>query len=175
MFFRNKITLFFTLCVTLCFIVFASVYCKVYKFNDVSIPPNIKTIYVRYIDNKARYVNPQLSPQLTERVRQKIVSQTRLTQVNNENADYDVTGEIVQYDVTTSGISEQQTSSNRLTVSVNLTVVDRLSNLEPKRFTVSRSFEFPASASLTQAEAGLTDDIVKNLADEIFNRIFSDW
>jgi len=61
--------------------------CNVYKFNQASIPPEIKTIRVRYIDNKARYNNPQLSPQLTDKLRQKIVSQTKLTQVNGDDAD----------------------------------------------------------------------------------------
>jgi hypothetical protein len=175
MIFRNKFTLLLTSSLILSFILFTSSYCKVYKFNDISIPPDIKTIHVRYIENKARYQNPQLSPQLTDRLRQKIVSQTRLTQVNTDNADYDVSGEIVQYDVITSGISDQQVSSNRLTVSVNMTVINKLTNEEPKKFAVSRSFEFPASASLAQAESRLLDDMVRNLSDEIFNRIFSDW
>jgi len=68
--------------------------CKVYSFTGASIPPEIKTVRVQYIENKARYNNPQLSPQLTDKLRQKIVSQTKLTQVNNDNADYDISGYI---------------------------------------------------------------------------------
>ena len=149
--------------------------CKVYKFNQASIPPEIKTIYVRFIDNKARYNNPQLSPQLTDKLRQKIVSQTRLTQVNNDNADYDVSGYISQYDVTTSGISDQKVSTNRLTVAVNLTLLDRKTGKEPRNISASRSFDFSASLTLPQAEQQLNDEIVRNLADEIFNQLFSDW
>ena len=149
--------------------------CKVYKFNQASIPPEIKTIYVRFIDNKARYNNPQLSPQLTDKLRQKIVSQTRLTQVNNDNADYDVSGYISQYDVSTSGISNQQVSTNRLTVAVSLTLLDRKTGKEPRNISASRSFDFSASLTLPQAELQLNDEIVRNLADEIFNQLFSDW
>ena len=150
--------------------------CKVYKFNQASIPPEIKTIYVRFIENKARYNNPQLSPQLTDKLRQKIVSQTKLTQVNNENADYDVSGYISQYDVTTSGISNQQVSTNRLTVSVTLTLVNRKTpGVEPRNISASRSFDFSASLTLPQAELQLNDEIIRNLADEIFNQLFSDW
>ena len=150
--------------------------CKVYKFNQASIPPEIKTIYVRFIDNKARYNNPQLSPQLTDKLRQKIVSQTRLTQVNNDNADYDVSGYISQYDVSTSGISNQQVSTNRLTVAVSLTLINRKTpGVEPRNISASRSFDFSASLTLPQAELQLNDEIVRNLADEIFNQLFSDW
>ena len=150
--------------------------CNVYKFNQASIPPEIKTIRVRYIDNKARYNNPQLSPQLTDKLRQKIVSQTRLTQVNNDNADYDVSGYISQYDVSTSGISNQQVSTNRLTVAVSLTLINRKTpGVEPRNISASRSFDFSASLTLPQAELQLNDEIIRNLADEIFNQLFSEW
>ena len=150
--------------------------CGIYKFNQVSIPADIKTVRVQYIENKARYQNNQLSPQLTDRLRQKIVSQTRLTQVTGDNADYDISGYISQYDVTTSAISDQQVSTNRLTVSVNLTLLDRKSpGAEPRNISASRSFDFSATLTLQQAEQKLQDEIIRNLTDEIFNKIFSDW
>lgn len=151
--------------------------CGVYRFNQVSIPENIKTVRVQNIPNQARYQgNIQLSPQLTDRLRQKILSQTKLTQVNNDNADYDISGFISTYDVTTSGISSQQVATNRLTVAVSITLTDRkTANAEPKNFTISRSFDFSANLTLPQAEQKLNDEMIRNLVDEIFNRIFSDW
>lgn len=151
--------------------------CGIYKFNQVTIPPEIKTVRVQYIANQARYQgNTQLSPQLTDRLRQKIVSQTKLTQVNNDNADYDITGFVSQYDVTTSGITSQQVATNRLTVAVSITLTDRKTpNAEPKNFTISRNFDFSANLTLPQAEQKLNDEMIRNLVDEIFNRIFSDW
>lgn len=149
--------------------------CGIYKMADISIPDSIKTVRVIFIDNKARYVNPQLSPQFTDKLRQKIVSQTRLTQVNNETAHYEISGWISQYDVSTSAISGQQVATNRLTVGVHISLLNKLSNELPKVFEVSRSFDFSASLTLAQAEARLTDEIIRNLTDEVFNRIFSDW
>ena len=147
-----------------------------YKFNSAVIPPEIKTVRVQYIENKARYINPQLSPQLTDRLRQKITSQTRLTQVNNDQADYDISGSISQYDVSTSGISQQQVATNRLTVAVTITLLNRKdANAQPRIISASRSFDFSASLTLAQAESRLNDEILRNLTDEIFNQIFSDW
>ncbi|HET6766441.1 MAG TPA: LptE family protein, partial [Chitinophagaceae bacterium] len=141
-----------------------------------SVPDEIKTVRVQYIENKARYQNQQLSPQLTDKLRQKIVSQTKLTQVNNENADFDISGFISQYDVTTSGISNQQVATNRLTVAVNITLLNRKKpGEEPKNYSVSRSFDFSATLTLPQAEQRLNDEMIRNLTDEIFNKIFSDW
>jgi hypothetical protein len=153
--------------------------CHVYSFADVSIPDSIKTIRINFIENRAPYVNPQLSPNLTDGLRRKINNQTRLTQTNNENAHYDLRGTITDYSVSTSGISNTngttQTSINRLTVTVNMVLTNTLSSDAPQEITVSRSFDFSAGLSLQAAEATLLTEIVRNLSDEIFNRIFSNW
>jgi hypothetical protein len=148
--------------------------CGVYSFADVSIPDSIKTVRVNFIENRARYVNPQLSPQLTDRLRQKILNQTRLTQTNNDNAHLDISAEVREYTVSTSGISERQTQMNRLTVGVHMTVNNRLSNTT-EEYDVSRSFEFNANLSLQAAESQLLDEILRNLTDDMFNRMFSNW
>lgn len=145
-----------------------------YKFADVSIPPEIKTVRVQHLENRANYVNPQLSPQLTDRLRQKIVGQTRLTQVNNENAHYDISGFISEYSFSTSAISNQQEATNRLTVQVHVILNDRYNN-KLEEFDISRSFEFSARMTIPEAESSLNEEMIKNLTDEIFNRIFSDW
>ena len=138
-------------------------------------PPEIKTFRVGYITNKARYVNPQLSPQLTERLRLKINSQTRLTNVQSDVADYDISGWVSDYSVTTSGVSNQQASINRLTVTVHLILKDNKDDSKSFEADVSRNFDFAATLSLNQAEAQLGDVIVRNMVDEMFNRIFSGW
>ena len=148
--------------------------CGVYTMRDVSIPPEIKTIKLNFIENKASYVNPQLSPRLTDRLQQKIISQTRLNRTNDENADWIVSGYISEYRVTTSGISAQQTSMNRLTVGVKITLKDNV-NQKSNTYDVNRSFEFNASQSLQQAETALGEDIIRGVSEEIFNRLFSNW
>src|SRR6185436_17736916 len=90
--------------------------CGIYKFNEAVVPDSIKTIKINFIENKAPYVNPTLSPRLTDKLRQMIVGQTRLKQTNNDNADWIISGNISSYGFSTSGISQQQVASNRLTV-----------------------------------------------------------
>ena len=146
-----------------------------YSFKDVSIPPEVKTARVNYIENRASYVNPQLSPQLTDRLRQKINNQTRLTLVATDEADYDIFGEIRGYNVTTAGISDQKAATNRLQVTVHIVFKNRLDEKANFEADVTRNFDFNATQSLQQAEAQQSDEILKNLTDEIFNRIFSNW
>ena len=145
-----------------------------YGFKDVSIPDTIKTVKVGYIENRARYINPQLSPRLTDRLRQKIVSQTKLTQVNNDNADWEISGWVTDYSFSTSAISGQREANNRLTVSIHITINDRKTD-KTTDYDVSRSFEFKGTQSIQQAEASLGDEMIRTLTDEIFNRIFSNW
>src|SRR6478735_3443308 len=113
-----------------------------YSFKDVSIPPEVKTIRVSYIENKARYVNPQLSPQLTDRLRQKVISQTGKTQIQGDNADYDMSGYISDYSLSTSGISNQQAASNRLNISVHIIFKNRLDEKKNFEADITRNFDF---------------------------------
>jgi hypothetical protein len=72
-----------------CNCLFSCAGCK-YSFKDVSIPVEVKTFRVNFFENKARYINPNLSPQLTEKLKDKIRGNTRLTQTNNDDAHYDI-------------------------------------------------------------------------------------
>lgn len=152
--------------------------CKVYSFKDVSIPPEVKTIQIGFIENRARYVDPQLSPQLTDKFKQKISNQTKLSQVQAD-ADYDVTAFVAEYNVTTAGVANQTASINRLTVTIHLALKNRLNDQKlgtPDFETdITRNFDFPATSNLTDAEATLTPQIVQQMTDDMFNRLFSNW
>jgi hypothetical protein len=149
--------------------------CK-YSTKDTSpIPPEVKTFRVNYLENKARYVNPQLSPALTEKLKQKIVGQTRLRQINGDEADYDISGYVTDYSVTTTGITNQNASTNRLNVSFHLIFKDRQDQKKDFETDLTSNYDFSAQKSLQEAEAQLGNDILKNLVDAIFNKIFSNW
>ena len=145
-----------------------------FSMKDVSIPPEVKTVKVNYIENRARYINPLLSPSLTDKLRQKIINQTRLNQTNGE-ADYDISGVITDYSQSTSGISNQSVASNNLNITVHIVFRNRLDEKKNFETDITRNFPFSASLGLPQAEAQLKDQILTNLTDEIFNRIFSNW
>ncbi len=149
--------------------------CGIYTLRDSSIDyKKFKTIKIGVFDNKARYVNPQLAPQLNDKLQQKIAGQTKLIRTNSDNADLQLEGYISSYDVTTAAITTQQSTTNRLTVGVHL-IVKNLPDNKTDEFDVSRSFDFSANLSLDQAQTSLMSDILKNITDEIFNHLFSNW
>jgi hypothetical protein len=162
--------------------VFGLAACKIYSFKDTSIPPEVKNIHLAYIENRARLVNPALAPALNDALRQKINNQaSRLAQVPGSDADYDVTAWISDYSYSTSGISNQQASSNRLTVTIHIVFKNNIDptgkKVPPANFEtdVSRNFDFAAATSITDAEQQLLPTITSNVTDEIFNKLFSNW
>ena len=175
--FLKKLSLPLLLVVLLAFAGTMNSSCGVYSFRDVSIPDSIRTIRIQKFDNVAPYVNPQLAPNLSERVRRKVQNLTRLSLTNDDRADYDVTASITDYSVSTSAVGANSSSTlNRLTVTVRMSLTNnRAPNSVPQEQTVSRSFDFSSTQSLQQAEAALLDQMLNGLADDIFNRLFSNW
>jgi len=157
------------------FLIFSFATCK-YSFNDVgAIPPEVKTFRVNYIENKAQYVNSYLSPNITEKLKQKIIGTTRLKQTNSEDAHYDISGYVSQYYATTIGVSGNNASGNRLTVVVHIKFRNTLNDKQNFESDVSATFDFSANQTLNDVESTLNPDIVKNMVDQIFNKIFSNW
>ncbi len=159
----------------LCVWLFSYATCK-YGFKDVSpIPDDIKTFRVNYFDNKAPYVSPTLAPALTERLRQKIIGSTRLTQTNSDDAHYDISGYVSDYSVSTSGITNNQSGTNRLNVSFHVIFRNTKDETKNSESDVNYTLDFPASQTLSDIESSKSDEITRNLTDAIFNKIFSNW
>ena len=158
-------------------VVFTFATCK-YSFKDTSpIPADITTFRVNLFENRARYVNPTIAPQLTEKVRQKIIGQTRLHETKNDDANYDISGYVSDYSITTSGVTNQQAANNRLNVTFHLIFKNTVDPDPTKSFEtdLTSNYDFPATQTLQQAETSLMDKIIKTVTDAIFNKIFSNW
>jgi Lipopolysaccharide-assembly len=157
-----------------CFSLFNFATCR-YSFKDVSIPTEVKNFRVQPLNNKAAYINPQLAPQLAEKLRQKIINTTRLRQTNADDAHYDISGYISQYSVSTINITGNDASTNRLNVTFHLVFKSNLDKEKDFEADVTRNEDFPATQSLSEAENNLSERLIKNLSEEIFNKIFSNW
>ena len=148
--------------------------CGIYKFKDTNFPPDIKTVKLNFFENKARYINPQLAPKLNEKLQQKIISQTPLIRSTSDEADYVISGSISDYYVSTAGVSNQQVSSSNLNVSIHV-ILKNNKTQKLDEYDVSKAFPFSGQRTLQEVENSLTDDIVRGVSDEIFNRLFSNW
>ena len=95
--------------------------CKInYSFTGASISPDIKTVSIQYFPNMARLVNPNLSQVFTESLKEKFLSQTNLSLVNNIG-DLNFEGEIVEYYTKPMAIQGDETAAlNRLTIKIRV-------------------------------------------------------
>jgi len=148
--------------------------CGVYSLSGATIEG--KNINIHQLENKARNVVPSLSSTLTDKIKSRILSQTGLSPVNKDDADYDITGAITAYEVTVTGATNVQTATkNRLTLSLQITFKNRLNEKSNFTQTFTRFSDFDATQVLQNVESALIEDIGNQLADDIFNKAFVNW
>lgn len=148
--------------------------CGVYSFTGASVEG--KNINFHTFENRARNIMPTLSATLTDKIRNRILSQTGLSPTNSDEADYDVSGFITGYDVSVTGVQNTQTASlNRLTITISVDFVNRKNPKSSFKQSFSRFSDFAASQALQNVENQLIDEIGKQLADDIFNKAFVNW
>ena len=81
--------------------------CGIYSFTGTSIQPDVKTITINYFEYKALKVNPSLSNQITEALKDKFTRLTKLEQVDVEG-DLEIIGEVTGYDVKATAITANE-------------------------------------------------------------------
>ena len=130
--------------------------CGIYSFSGTSIQPEVKTVTINYFEYKALKVNPSLSNQMTEAMKDKFLKLTKLEQVEMEG-DLEIIGSITGYDVKATAVTANESvAQNRLTVTVKVSFVNRKfpeDNFDDKSFSAYQDFD--AMQSLESVEATL--------------------
>jgi hypothetical protein len=149
--------------------------CKIYRFTDASINPNIKTVSIQTFPNLAPIQVPSLSQTFAEKLKTKFLRESNLT-VQSTGGDIDFSGSIVNYSIDPATLTQTETvAQNRLSISIR---IEFTNNLEPgKNFSQTFSdFEvYAAAEDIATVENRLIDIITDKLVQSIFNRAFGDW
>ena len=149
--------------------------CGIYKFNDTSIAPDVHTISVYNIENRAMKVNPMLSNTLTVALQDKYRKLTKLEMLE-DGGDLEVSGYITSYEVTPTAVtSEEVAAQNRLTITVKITFKNNKHPEEDFDASFAAFQDFDSTISLDAVEAQLVDEIVEILVEDIFNRTVANW
>lgn len=149
--------------------------CGIYSFSGTSIQPDVKTITINYFEYKALRVNPSLSNDLTEAMRDKFRKLTRLEQVD-EDGDLEIEGEITGYDIKATAVTaEEVAAQNRLTVTVKITFTNRKYPEDDLEQSFSAYADYDSTQSLDSVEAQLCDEILEKLCEDIFNATVAQW
>lgn len=140
-----------------------------------TVDPRAKTVAITTFQNNAALVNPTLSQTFTTALKDKIQGQTPLTIVNS-NGDYELEGEIINYDIAPVAIQGNETAAmNRLTITVRVRFTNSFDEEQNFEQTFSRYADYSSSQSLSSVESTLVTEINDALSDDIFNKAFVNW
>jgi len=149
-----------------------------YQFTGASLSSGEKTISVAYFPNRAPIVNPTLSQELTEKLKDKFISQTSLDMISGDG-DLIFEGEITGYDTKPIAITgndqTDKASLNRLTITVKVKFVNQK---EPKNSFDSQFMayeDYSSDKGLDAVEGELVPLILEKLIEDIFNRSVVNW
>lgn len=149
--------------------------CGIYSFTGTSIQPDVKTITIPYVEYRALQVNPSLSNDLTEALKDKYRKLTSLVEVDVDG-DLELVCEITGYDVRPTAVTANEVAAqNRLTVTVKV----QFSNRKYPEDDVDKSFsayaDYDSNNSLDAVEASLCEEIIEKLCEDIFNATVAQW
>lgn len=146
-----------------------------YSLQGISIPPDVNTYYIELFENQAPSAIPTLPRDFTERLKDKIRTESRL-KYDDEAPDVEFTGAITDFRVTAEAPKAgEQIGFNKLTIAVQVNFVNNKD--EKANWKQQFSFEdfFGANENLLDVQESLIENISKELTDRIFNRAFTNW
>ncbi|TVR73566.1 MAG: hypothetical protein EA408_04490 [Marinilabiliales bacterium] len=156
--------------------ILASSGCTVnYSFTGASIPTQLETVSVQYFDNRAPVIYPSLSQDLTDALKDRFQSRTRLRLVN-DIGDADFEGEITQYRSQPLAVqADERASLERLTISVRVVYTNSADPDLDFETTFTRHEDYDARVGLEAVETDLVKKIIDQIVEDVFNRAFVNW
>ena len=147
-----------------------------YKFNGASIDYAVtKTILISDFPNQAPLVYPPLEQRFNEELKDLFTRSTRL-QFVRQNADLEMEGEIVGYELTPLAVQEDSfASETRLTLTVRMRYRNNKVEGQDREETIKAYRNFPAARMLTAVQDQSIVELIKEITDQIFNSTMSNW
>lgn len=147
-----------------------------YKFNGASIDyTTTKTITIQDFPNQAPLVYPMFATKFTTGLQDIYIRQTRLSLVPN-NGDLEIEGEITGYELTPAAVTEElYASRTKLTITVRVRYTNRNKPEDDFEQSFSAYREFDNVSPFLDVQAELEDQIIEELADQIYNATVANW
>ena len=151
--------------------------CKVsYKFNGASIDyEKTKTIQIDNFPLRSAYVWAPMQSIFQNKITDIFATQTKLRQVK-KIGDLQLAGEITGFDQFNKGISSDGYSSQvQLKMTVNVRFTNNKNHNEDFEKQFSATTEYDASQQLNAVQEELVTQMVKDIAEQIFNATVANW
>ncbi|MCB0684961.1 MAG: hypothetical protein KDC53_00510 [Saprospiraceae bacterium] len=146
-----------------------------YSFKGISIPPEANTFYISELRSRVPGAPADLGQQFSENLKQKFLNQSRLNFVEID-PDIEFSGEITRFAVTSVAPQPGETTAfNRLEIGVRMKYVYHLDEEENWENSFSFYQDFSRDENLLDVQDGLITIIFQQLAEDIFNKAFTNW
>lgn len=147
-----------------------------YSFRTASIDYELtKTLSIGHFINQAPLVYPPLEQRFNESMVDMFTRNTRL-QLVQQNADMEIEGEIVGYQLTPLAVQEDAfASETRLTMSVRMRFRNNKTNDPPIEETISANRNFSSNTVFDSVQDELIRQLIDEIVDQIFNSTMANW
>lgn len=146
-------------------------------FQDSGMPEEWREFYVTPLELNAATAPANYNASLTEAVRNGIQNNTRLKMLTAiDSADVQISGIISGYSTSPQAITNgDNAQKNRLTISVNFTIITPTKGLEKMQMTSTRFADYDASQQLSDVESQLLELINQQIVQDVINKLRSNW
>lgn len=148
-----------------------------YTFKGISIDPEVNTFFVRTFETSATNAPPTLALEFSEKLKDKIRSETRL-KLQSEEPDIEFTGRVTGFTVSPVAPKPGEVVAlNQLRISISFKYINNKNEKKSWPSERSKSFfqEFSNTADLLSVQDQLIEEISKQLLEDVFNEAFNDW
>ena len=162
----------------LCFAIFlftVSTLSSCYSFRGTSIPPEVNTFYVPNFTIESYTVPANLANEMSEKLRLKIRNESRLKYAEIE-PDVEFIGKLLDFRI--SPVAPQNTgqpAANRLEITVTIDYIDHKNTSNNWRNNFSFFKDYGTEQNFLDIRDQLANQIFDQLAEDIFNKAFSNW
>ena len=147
-----------------------------YKFNGASIDyTKTKTIQIDNFPIRSAYVWAPMQAIFQNKLTDLYASQTKLRQVK-KGGDLQLSGEITGFDQYNKSISAEGYSSQvQLKMTVNVRFTNNVNHDEDFERQFSATADYDSSLQLINVQEELVTQMVKDIAEQIFNATVANW
>ena len=151
--------------------------CLRYSFTGTSIPDGVNAVYIPFFPDQSNSGLGDLSDRLNEALVERFINQSRLQLANSEgDADAVLDGTIVSYSNRPFSITGDETADqNQVRISVRGSFLYKTDEEPIWDKSFEGTFTFDPTEDPINGEQEATDQVLEQIADNMFNDAVSSW
>lgn len=146
-----------------------------FGFKGISIQSDVNTFYVQNFSSRSNNNAPDIEQLFAEALRQKVRDESKLTN-NEEEPDVEFLGSVTETRISAVAPQEGNTTSlNRMEIFIEIEYVNNKYEDDSWKKTYSAFQDYDRNQDFNSIRDRMTDDIIENIIERVFNDAFTNW